>query len=82
MILQYSMTNKILDKLNDGVDLAIHLHNEATTNEYKKEKSNHLRYLGQCLKVMKEQIDDGRKRIKDTEECGCGRESPCEVLSG
>jgi hypothetical protein len=73
------MTNKILDKLNDGVDLAIHLHNEATTNEYKKEKSNHLRYLGQCLKVMKEQIDDEREREQSAEEHKCGREDTVAV---
>ncbi len=76
------MTNKLLNNLYDGVDLALHLQNEATENKIESEKRNHLRYLGQCLRVMKEQIDDGRKRIKDTEECRCGRESPCEVLSG
>ena len=76
------MTNKLLNNLYDGVDLALHLQKEATENKIESEKKNHLRYLGQCLSAMKEQIDDGRKRIKDTEECGCGRESPCEVLSG
>ncbi len=75
------MTNVTLEQLNDGVDLAIHLHNEATTNQYQSQKRNHLRYLGQCLKTMKEQINKERERDKDTQECGCGRESPC-AMSG
>ena len=33
------------------------------------------------IKGRKEQVDDGRKRIEDTEECGCRGESPCS-LSG
>jgi len=76
------MTNKLLNNLYDGVDLALHLQNEATENKIESEKRNHLRYLGQCLRIMKEQIDDGRKRIESTEESGCRRETPCEVHSG
>ena len=76
------MTKELLNNLYDAVDLAIHLQKEANENKIETEKKNHLRYLGQCLRVMKEQIDDGRKRIKDTEECGCRGESPCEVPSG
>lgn len=75
------MTKELLNNLHDAVDLAIHLQKEANENKIETEKKNHLRYLGQCLRVMKEQIDDGRKRIKDTEECGCRGESPCSLPS-
>ena len=75
------MTKELLNNLNDAVDLAIHLQKEANENKIQTEKKNHLRYLGQCLRVMKEQIDDGRKRIKDTKECGCRGESPCSLPS-
>jgi ribosomal protein RSM22 (predicted rRNA methylase) len=75
------MTKELLNNLNDAVDLAIHLQKEANENKIETEKKNHLRYLGQCLRVMKEQIDDGRKRIKDTKECGCRGESPCSLPS-
>jgi hypothetical protein len=75
------MTKELLNNLYDAVDLAIHLQKEANENKIETEKKNHLRYLGQCLRVMKEQIDDGRKRIKDTEECGCRGESPCSLPS-
>jgi len=56
------MTKELLNNLYDAVDLAIHLQKEANENKIETEKKNHLRYLGQCLRVMKEQIDDGRKR--------------------
>jgi ribosomal protein RSM22 (predicted rRNA methylase) len=75
------MTKELLNNLNDAVDLAIHLQKEANENKIETEKKNHLRYLGQCLRVMKEKIDDGRKRIKNTEECGCRGESPCSLPS-
>ena len=75
------MTKELLNNLYDAVDLAIHLQKEANENKIQTEKKNHLRYLGQCLRVMKEQIDDGRKRIKDTKECGCRGESPCSLPS-
>jgi len=75
------MTKELLNNLYDAVDLAIHLQKEANENKIETEKKNHLRYLGQCLRVMKEQIDDGRKRIKDTEKCGCRGESPCSLPS-
>jgi hypothetical protein len=75
------MTKELLNNLYDAVDLAIHLQKEANENKIETEKKNHLRYLGQCLRVMKEQIDDGRKRIKDTKECGCRGESPCSLPS-
>jgi len=75
------MTKELLNNLTDAVDLAIHLQKEANENKIETEKKNHLRYLGQCLRVMKEQIDDGRKRIKDTEKCGCRGESPCSLPS-
>lgn len=75
------MTNKLLEQLYDGVDLAIHLQNEATTNKIEKEKNNHLRYLGQCLKIMKDQIYDAREREQCTEECECRREDSVPLPS-
>ncbi len=38
------MTNKLLNNLYDGVDLALHLQREATENKIESEKKNHLRY--------------------------------------
>ena len=38
------MTNKLLNNLYDGVELALHLQNEATENKIEIEKKNHLRY--------------------------------------
>ena len=65
------MTQKIIEQMSDAVDLANHLYNTANDSENNNEKRNNLRYLGQCLKSMKEHIDDSRERIKDTKECRC-----------
>jgi hypothetical protein len=65
------MTLKTIEQMSDAVDLANHLYNTATNSENNIEKRNNLRYLGQCLKSMKEHIDDSRERIKDTKECRC-----------
>ena len=65
------MTLKTIEQMSDAVDLANHLYNTATNSENNIEKRNNLRYLGQCLKSMKEHIDDSRERIKDTQECRC-----------
>jgi len=65
------MTTKIIDQLADGVDLAVYLHSKVDDAEELNEKRNSLRYLGQCLKAMREQINDDRERTKDTTECRC-----------
>lgn len=75
------MTNKLLDNLKDAVELAMYLQKEATENKIENDKKTNLRYLGQCLRVMKEQINDGRQRLKDTEECRCRGEGPCALPS-
>jgi hypothetical protein len=65
------MTLKLIEQMSDAVDLANHLYNTANDSENNNEKRNNLRYLGQCLKSMKEHIDDSRERFKDTKECRC-----------
>jgi len=65
------MTTKLIDQLTDGVDLAVYLHSKVNDTEELNEKRKSLRYLGQCLKAMKEQINDDRERNKDTTECRC-----------
>ena len=67
------MTTKLIDQLTDGVDLAVYLHSKVNDREELNlnERRESLRYLGQCLKSMKEQINDDRERNKDTTECRC-----------
>ena len=65
------MIQKLLDQMTDAVDLANYLHKQATESTNNKDQRNNLRYLGQCLKAMQENINDNRKRIKDTSECKC-----------
>ena len=67
------MTTKLIDQLTDGVDLAVYLHSKVNDREELNlnERRESLRYLGQCLKSMKEQINDDRELNKDTTECRC-----------
>lgn len=67
------MTTKLIDQLTDGVDLAVYLHSKVNDREdlNLNDRRDSLRYLGQCLKAMKEQINDDRERNKDTTECRC-----------
>ena len=67
------MTTKLIDQLTDGVDLAVYLHSKVNDREELNlnERRESLRYLGQCLKSMKEQINDDRERNKNTSECRC-----------
>ena len=67
------MTTKLIDQLTDGVDLAVYLHSKVNDREdlNLNDRRDSLRYLGQCLKSMKEQINDDRELNKDTTECRC-----------
>ena len=75
------MTLKLFNQMTDAVDLANHLYETATNSENNNEKRNNLRYLGQCLKTMKEHLDDPRNRTESTAECECRGASPCTVSS-
>ncbi len=66
------MTN-LIDTIEDGVEFANNLQVDITeSNDYGTQKKR-IKYLGQCLRVMKQHVSDYRKqqREQNSEECKC-----------
>lgn len=51
--------NKILENINDGINLAITLHRAADESKNRTDQRHHLRYLGTCLHSLKDTIKIG-----------------------
>ena len=68
------MTTKTIQTVSEGLDLALYLQNEIENEQDSKRIYKQVKYLGQCLKSMKEHLNAGRDN-ELSEECQCGRES-------
>jgi hypothetical protein len=64
------MPKDIINTLSDGVELAIYLQEELRDSTEISEKRKQIKYLGQCLGAMMEQISDFKQRRdgEDTNE--------------
>ena len=51
--------SKILENINDGINLAITLHKAADESENRTDQRHHLKYLGTCLRSLKDTINIG-----------------------
>lgn len=51
--------SKILENINDGINLAITLHKAADESENRTDQRHHLKYLGTCLHSLKDTINIG-----------------------
>lgn len=51
--------NKILENINDGLNLALTLHKAADESENRTDQRHNLKYLGTCLRTLKDTIDIG-----------------------
>jgi hypothetical protein len=75
------MTSKLNQTVSEGLDLALYLHNEIEKEEDTKRIYKQVKYLGQCLKSMKEHLNAGRDN-ELSKECQCGRESVSLLHTG
>lgn len=72
------MTSNILNQISEGLDLAIYLHNEINNEENEKKKKNQIKYLGQCLIAMKENLNVSRSKLLP-QQPGSGEQTTSSV---
>jgi len=68
------MTIKFLDTITDGVELANYFIKEITSDSDYNKRKKEIKYLGQAVGALKEQIYDYRERSErdeNTEKCKC-----------
>jgi|DEB0MinimDraft_12_1074336.scaffolds.fasta_scaffold18061_2 hypothetical protein len=56
------MAKDIIDTLNEGVELASYFQKELNNSTDNNEKRKQIKYLGQCLGALMEQISDYKQR--------------------